>query len=51
MYCSINTELTLKKTGKRIAYLEVHRFTVKDGKIVDVRIWEDTSLVRDSYSL
>jgi len=46
----LDVELTVRPTGKRIAFDEVHEFTVRDGKIVRYRPHVDTAQLVGAYS-
>lgn len=46
----IDAELTVRATGKRIRFDEVHEFTVRDGKVVRYRPHVDTAMLIDAFT-
>lgn len=50
VFCTLNYELVVKATGKRVVNSGcMQHWTLKDGKIVRWRGWEDTAATRDAY--
>jgi uncharacterized protein len=51
VYCTVSADLTLKKNGKKITEDHiVHRFTFKDGKVVEWFGTEDTAKINAAYT-
>lgn len=46
----LDLEMTVRPTGTRIAFDEVHEFTVRDGKIVRYRPHLDTAQLIEAYT-
>lgn len=46
----LDVELTVRPTGKRISFDEVHEFTVHDGRIVRYRPHLDTAQMIEAFS-
>lgn len=45
----LDVEMTVRPTGRRVAFDEVHEFTVRDGKIVRYRPHLDTAQLVAAY--
>ena|ERR1700690_3754539 len=41
--CLVDTEMTLRKSGRRVTQTGVHYFTIKNGLVTKWRGWEDTA--------
>jgi ketosteroid isomerase-like protein len=51
VYCTLSFDVMFKKNGKKIAQDDVmHRFTFKDGKVIEWRGSEDTAKVNAAYN-
>jgi uncharacterized protein len=51
VYASVNFDVTLKRNGKKVSYRNaMHRFTFKNGRVVEWRGAEDTAKTRDSLA-
>jgi len=50
VYCSVDAEITIKKNGKKLKLNnEMHRFTLKNGKVTEWRGAEDTATVVKAF--
>jgi ketosteroid isomerase-like protein len=45
----LDADVTVRSTGTRIAFDEVHEFTVEDGRIVRYRPHLDTAAMRAAF--
>ena len=51
VYCTVSFDVTFKKNGKTITHDHViHRFTFKNGKVVEWRGTEDTAKTGAAYN-
>jgi len=51
VYCTISFDVTFKNNGKKITHDNViHRFTFKNGKVVEWRGTEDTAKTSAAYN-
>jgi ketosteroid isomerase-like protein len=51
VYCTISFDATFKKNGKTISVDNtVHRFTFRNGKVIEWRGTEDTAKMSDAYN-
>jgi len=49
VYCSVRFDVTLKTTGRKLQIDdEMHRFTLRNGRVVEWRGAEDTALIADA---
>jgi ketosteroid isomerase-like protein len=49
VYCSIDFDVTVKRNGKKVEYRNtMHRFTFRNGRVVEWRGTEDTAKTRDA---
>jgi ketosteroid isomerase-like protein len=49
VYCSIHAETKMKRSGKTLKMEEIHRFTIKNGRVVAWLGTEDTAAVNAAY--
>jgi ketosteroid isomerase-like protein len=47
----LDLDMTVRPTGKRICFDEVHHFTVRNGRIVRYRPFLDTAQLVDAYTV
>ncbi len=51
VYCTIGFDAIVKKNGRKVTLeSSMHRFTLKDGRVVDWRGTEDTAKIRDALA-
>jgi ketosteroid isomerase-like protein len=50
VYCSIRSEVKMKRSGKKLQLDEIHRFTIKNGRVVEWLGTEDTATVSAAYA-
>jgi ketosteroid isomerase-like protein len=43
VYCTVSFDMTLKRNGKKATYEVLHRFSFKNGRVVEWRGSEDTA--------
>jgi ketosteroid isomerase-like protein len=43
VYCSIGFDVTLRRNGRKLSHETMHRFTFKNGRVVDWTGTEDTA--------
>jgi uncharacterized protein len=51
VYCTVSFDVTFKRNGKKVTHDNVmHRFTFKDGKVIEWRGTEDTAKTGAAYA-
>ena len=49
VYCTVRFDVTLKRNGKKLSIdNSMHRFTFRNGRVIEWRGTEDTALIRDA---
>jgi ketosteroid isomerase-like protein len=51
VYATISFDVTFKRNGKKVSFRDaIHRFTFKNGRVIEWRGTEDTALTREAYA-
>ncbi len=48
VFCTLRIELAVRATGKRVKNASAQHWTLRDGKVIRWRGWEDTAATRDA---
>jgi ketosteroid isomerase-like protein len=50
VYCTVSFDMVVKKNRKKVTSIMFHRFTFKNGRVVEVRTGEDTAQVLAAWN-
>jgi len=50
VYCTVSFDATIRRNGRKLRdQIDLHRFTFRDGRVVEWRGSEDTATIRAAY--